>query len=328
MLGYFSRRLIYAILTIWAVSVISFLIIQLPPGDYVTAYIAQLATQGSSLSLTEAENLRIYYGLDQPLYVQYFKWAGRMLSGDLGFSFEHQKPVTEVIGERLFLTLVVALASVVFTWVVAIPLGIYSAVRQYSIWDYTFTFFGFVGLAVPNFLLALILMWIGFSVFDLNVGGLFSPEYLVAPWSWGRVWDLLTHLWVPVLILGIAGTAQIIRITRANVLDELRKPYVVTAKAKGLTEWQVILKYPVRLALNPVVSMTAYIWPFLVSGSVIVSVVLSLPTVGPVLLRSLISQDMFLAGSIIMLIGLMTIIGTFLSDLLLLWIDPRIKMEK
>lgn len=328
MLGYFSRRLIYAILTIWAVSVISFLIIQLPPGDYVTAYIAQLATQGSSLSLTEAENLRIYYGLDQPLYVQYFKWAGRMLRGDLGFSFEHQKPVTEVIGERLFLTLVVALASVVFTWVVAIPLGIYSAVRQYSIWDYTFTFFGFVGLAVPNFLLALILMWIGFSVFDLNVGGLFSPEYLVAPWSWGRVWDLLTHLWVPVLILGIAGTAQIIRITRANVLDELRKPYVVTAKAKGLTEWQVILKYPVRLALNPVVSMTAYIWPFLVSGSVIVSVVLSLPTVGPVLLRSLISQDMFLAGSIIMLIGLMTIIGTFLSDLLLLWIDPRIKMEK
>lgn len=328
MLGYFSRRLIYAILTIWAVSVISFLIIQLPPGDYVTAYIAQLATQGSSLSLSEAENLRIYYGLDQPLYVQYFKWAVRMLSGDLGFSFEHQKPVTEVIGERLFLTLVVALASVVFTWVVAIPLGIYSAVRQYSIWDYTFTFFGFVGLAVPNFLLALILMWIGFSVFDLNVGGLFSPEYLVAPWSWGRVWDLLTHLWVPVLILGIAGTAQIIRITRANVLDELRKPYVVTAKAKGLTEWQVILKYPVRLALNPVVSMTAYIWPFLVSGSVIVSVVLSLPTVGPVLLRSLISQDMFLAGSIIMLIGLMTIIGTFLSDLLLLWIDPRIKMEK
>jgi peptide/nickel transport system permease protein len=328
MLGYFSRRLIYAILTIWAVSVISFLIIQLPPGDYVTAYIAQLATQGSSLSLSEAENLRIYYGLDQPLYVQYFKWAGRMLSGDLGFSFEHQKPVTEVIGERLFLTLVVALASVVFTWVVAIPLGIYSAVRQYSIWDYTFTSFGFVGLAVPNFLLALILMWIGFSVCDLNVGGLFSPEYLVAPWSWGRVWDLLTHLWVPVLILGIAGTAQIIRITRANVLDELRKPYVVTAKAKGLTEWQVILKYPVRLALNPVVSMTAYIWPFLVSGSVIVSVVLSLPTVGPVLLRSLISQDMFLAGSIIMLIGLMTIIGTFLSDLLLLWIDPRIKMEK
>lgn len=328
MLGYFTRRLIYAILTIWAVSVISFLIIQLPPGDYVTAYIAQLAAQGSSLSLSEAENLRIYYGLDQPLYVQYFKWAGRMLSGDLGFSFEHQKPVTEVIGERLFLTLVVALASVVFTWVVAIPLGIYSAVRQYSIWDYTFTFFGFVGLAVPNFLLALILMWIGFSVFDLNVGGLFSPEYLVAPWSWGRVWDLLTHLWVPVLILGIAGTAQIIRITRANVLDELRKPYVVTAKAKGLTEWQVILKYPVRLALNPVVSMTAYIWPFLVSGSVIVSVVLSLPTVGPVLLRSLISQDMFLAGSIIMLVGLMTIIGTFLSDLLLLWIDPRIKMEK
>jgi peptide/nickel transport system permease protein len=327
MLGYLARRLLYAILTIWAVSIVAFLVIQLPPGDYVTAYIAQLAAQGSSLSLSEAENLRIYYGLDQPVYVQYFKWAGRMLSGDLGFSFEHQKPAQEVIGERLFLTIVVAVASVLFTWVTAIPIGIYSAVRQYSIWDYIFTFFGFTGLAIPNFLLALILMWVGFSVFDLSVGGLFSPEYVVAPWSWGRVWDLLTHLWVPVLILGTAGTAQIIRVTRANVLDELRKPYVVTARAKGLTQWQVILKYPVRLALNPVVSMTAYIWPFFVSGSVIVSVVLSLPTVGPILLRSLISQDMFLAGSIIMLIGLMTVIGTFLSDLLLLWVDPRIKME-
>ena len=327
MLGYFFRRFVYAIITIWAVSIISFIIIQLPPGDYVTAYLAQLAAQGSSLNMSEAENLRVYYGLDQPLYVQYFKWAGHMIRGDLGFSFEHQKPVTEVIGERLFLTAVIALLAVVFTWIIAIPVGIFSAVHQYSFWDYTFTFFGFIGLAIPNFLLALILMWVGFSVFDLNVGGLFSPEYLVAPWSWGRFVDLMAHLWVPVLVLGIAGTAQIIRITRANLLDELRKPYVVTAKAKGLTEWQVIMKYPVRLALNPVVSMTAYIWPFLVSGSVIVSVVLSLPTIGPVLLRSLVSQDMFLAGSIIMLIGMMTVIGTFLSDLLLLWVDPRIRMD-
>jgi peptide/nickel transport system permease protein len=327
MLGYLIRRLFYAVLTVWAVSVVAFLIIQLPPGDYVTAYIAQLSAQGSSLGMAEAENLRAYYGLDRPVYVQYALWMVRMIQGDFGYSFEHQKPVKDVIGERLFLTMVLAFASVLFTWVLAIPVGIFSAVRQYSLWDYVFTFVGFIGLAIPNFLLALILMWIGFAVFNLSVGGLFSPEYLMAPWSWARVWDLLKHLWLPVIILGMAGTAQIMRITRANVLDELRKPYVVTARAKGLTGWRLILKYPVRIALNPVVSMTAYVWPFLVSGSIIVSVVLSLPTVGPVLLRSLLSQDMFLAGSIILLIGLMTVVGTFLSDLLLIWVDPRIRLE-
>lgn len=327
MLAYLVRRLFYAILTVWAVSVVSFVIIQLPPGDYVTAYIAQLAMQGSSLSMSEAENLRAYYGLDQPITHQYFLWVSRMASGDFGYSLEHQRPVQEVIGERLFLTLILALSSVLFTWTLAIPIGIFSAVRQYSIWDYIFTFIGFLGLAIPNFLLALLLMWIGFSVFDLSVGGLFSPEYITAEWSWGRVWDLLQHLWLPTAILGTAGTAQIMRITRANVLDELRKPYVVTARAKGVSGWRLIIKYPVRIALNPVISMTAYVWPYLVSGSVIVSVVLSLPTVGPILLRSLLSQDMFLAGSIIMLIGLMTVVGTFLSDLLLVWADPRIRLE-
>lgn len=327
MLAYLVRRLFYAILTVWAVSVVAFVIIQLPPGDYVTAYLAQLSVQGSSLGMAEAANLRTYYGLDQPLYYQYYLWLNRMFSGDFGFSFEHQKPVTAVIGERLFLTMLLALLSVLFTWVLAIPIGIYSAVRQYSVWDYVFTLLGFIGLAIPNFLLALLIMWIGFSVFGLSVGGLFSPTYLSAPWSWARVWDLVKHLWAPVIILGLAGTAQIMRITRANVLDELRKPYVVTARAKGLSGWRLIVKYPVRIALNPVISMTAYIWPFLVSGSIIVSVVLSLPTVGPILLRSLLSQDMFLAGGIIMLIGLMTVAGTFLSDLLLLWADPRIKLE-
>lgn len=327
MFAYLVRRLFYAILTVWAVSVVAFVIIQLPPGDYVTAYIAQLSVQGSSLGMAEAENLRTYYGLNRPMYYQYYLWLNRMFSGDFGYSFEHQKPVTAVIGERLFLTMLLALLSVLFTWVLAIPIGIYSAVRQYSVWDYLFTLLGFIGLAIPNFLLALLIMWIGFSVFGLSVGGLFSPEYLSAAWSWARVWDLVKHLWAPVIILGLAGTAQIMRITRANVLDELRKPYVVTARAKGLSGWRLIVKYPVRIALNPVISMTAYIWPFLVSGSIIVSVVLSLPTVGPVLLRSLLSQDMFLAGGIIMLIGLMTVAGTFLSDLLLLWADPRIKLE-
>ncbi len=327
MLAYLIRRLGWAIVTIWAVSVVSFVIIQLPPGDYVTAYLAQLSAQGSSLNMSEAENLRAYYGLDRPIYYQYYLWMQRMVTGDYGFSFEHQKPVKEVIGERLFLTIILAFVSVLFTWVLAIPIGIFSAVRQYSIWDYIFTFVGVIGLAIPNFLLALLLMWVGFSVFGLSVGGLFSPNYLSAEWSWGRVLDLLQHLWLPVVILGTAGTAQIMRITRANVLDELRKPYVITARAKGLSGWRLILKYPVRLALNPVISVTAYVWPYLVSGSVIVSVVLSLPTVGPILLRSLLSQDMFLAGGIIMLIGIMTVVGTFLSDLLLIWADPRIKLE-
>ncbi|MEZ4707157.1 MAG: ABC transporter permease [Caldilineaceae bacterium] len=327
MFAYLARRLLYAILTLWAVSIISFVIIQLPPGDYVTAYLAQLAVQGSTLGINEAENLRAYYGLDRPMYYQYYLWLQRMVKGDFGYSFEHQKPVKEVIGERLLLTMILAFASVLFTWTLAIPIGIFSAVRQYSIWDYVFTFLGFIGLAIPNFLLALLLMWIGFSVFGMSVGGLFSPKYLSAEWSWARVLDLLQHLWLPTIILGMAGTAQIMRITRANVLDELRKPYVVTARAKGLSGWRLIVKYPVRIALNPVISVTAYVWPYLVSGSVIVSVVLSLPTVGPILLRSLLSQDMFLAGSIILLIGLMTVVGTFISDLLLIWADPRIRLE-
>ncbi len=327
MFAYLIRRLFYAVLTVWAVSIVSFVIIQLPPGDYVTAYLAQLSVQGSTLGMSEADNLRAYYGLDRPLYYQYYLWLERMVQGDFGYSFEHQKPVKDVIGERLLLTMILAFASVLFTWTFAIPIGIFSAVRQYSAWDYFFTFVGFIGLAIPNFLLALLLMWVGFAVFDLSVGGLFSPAYISAPWSWARLWDLLKHLWLPVIILGMAGTAQIMRITRANVLDELRKPYVVTARAKGLSGWRLIVKYPVRIALNPVISVTAYVWPYLVSGSIIVSVVLSLPTVGPILLRSLLSQDMFLAGSIIMLIGLMTVVGTFLSDLLLIWADPRIKLE-
>lgn len=327
MLGYLIRRITYGIVTIFAVSVLSFLIIQLPPGDYVTSYIAALEAQGDDVSAEEAETLRAYFGLGQPPYVQYGKWMYQIAQGNLGLSFQYRVPVTEVIGERMLLTIILALGSVVFVWITAIPIGIFSAVRQYSIQDYIATTLGFIGLAVPDFLLALVMMYLAWDWWGFSIGGLFSQEYAAAPWSLGRVADLLQHMIIPIIVLGTAGTASLIRITRANLLDELRKPYVVTARAKGMTEWQLILKYPVRLALNPVISLTAYIFPFLVSGSVIVSVVLSLPTLGPVLLRSLLSQDMFLAGAIILLIGVMTVVGTLLSDILLGLVDPRVRLE-
>ena len=327
LLGYLIRRLFYAVLAVWAVSIISFFIINLPPGDYVTSYVAQLRIQGSIIQQEEIENLREFYGLDQPIYAQYLKWMNQIRKGNLGFSFEFGLPVNDVIGERLVLTMILAAATIVFIWLVAIPIGILSAVRQYSIWDHTFTFFGFVGLAVPDFMLALVMMYLAFVFFNFSVGGLFSPEFVTASWSVARVLDLAQHMLIPIIILGTAGTASLIRITRANLLDELRKPYVVTARAKGMPEWKLILKYPVRLALNPAISLTAYILPFLISGSIVVSVVLGLPTVGPILLKALVAQDMFLAGAIILLIGWMTIVGTFLSDLLLLWADPRIRFE-
>ena len=325
MLGYFTRRILYALLAVWAVSVISFMIITLPPGDYVSSYIATLTLQGNIVLQDEADNLREFYGLNRPLYVQYLKWMNQIVTGNLGFSFEFGLPVTDVIAERLYLTILLALTTVIFIWVIAIPIGILSAVKQYSIWDHTFTFFGFIGLAVPDFLIALILMYLAFIFFDFSIGGLFSPEFVTAPWSLPRIIDLLKHMIIPVVILGTAGTASLIRITRANLLDELRKPYVVTARAKGLSEWKLILKYPVKIAVNPAVSLTAYILPFLVSGSIVVSVVLGLPTVGPILLKSLVAQDMYLAGSIILLIGWMTVVGTFISDLLLAWVDPRVR---
>jgi len=326
-LNYLLRRALYAVMAIWAVSIISFFIINLPPGDYVTSYIAQLQNTGSIILADEAENLREFYGINRPLYVQYGKWINQIAHGNLGYSFEFGLPVNDVIGERLILTMILALVTVVFIWIVAIPIGIFSAVQQYSIWDHTFTFFGFIGLAVPDFLLALIMMYMSFVLFDFSIGGLFSPDYVAVGWSLGRVWDLMKHMVIPVIILGTSGTASLIRITRANLLDELRKPYVATARAKGLPEWKLVLKYPVRLALNPAVSLTAYILPFLVSGSIVVSVVLGLPTVGPILLKALVAQDMFLAGAIILIIGWMTVVGTFFSDLLLVVIDPRVRFE-
>ncbi|ETX03029.1 ABC transporter permease [Candidatus Entotheonella palauensis] len=327
MLIYLVRRLFLAVVTVWAVTVISFAIILLPPGDFVTAYIAQLQTMGTIVSQAEAEALRIEYGLDKSVAVQYYKWVSRILNGDFGLAMEYRRPVLEVIGDRLALTAALTFTSIMFTWILAIPIGIYSAIRQYSLGDYFFTFVGFLGLALPNFLLALVVLYIGFVFFDANVGGLFSPEFAGEPYTWAKIMDLLNHLWLPSIILAVAGTAQLIRVLRANLLDELRKPYVVTARAKGLAAWRIIMKYPLRVALNPLVSTIGYLLPLIVSGSIIISVVMSLPTVGPLLLKALLAQDMFLAGTIILLIGVMTVIGTFISDLLLAWIDPRIKLE-
>ncbi|HEY2901681.1 MAG TPA: ABC transporter permease [Polyangia bacterium] len=327
MLAYLVRRLLLAVLTMWAVSVLSFTVIQLPPGDYITSYIAQMSSSGSSVSLEEADALRQQYGLDKPMYIQYVRWMSMVLRGNFGMAMEYGRPVSDVIGDRLTLTMVVSIAAIILTWVLALPIGVYSAVRQYSIGDYIATSIGFIGLAVPSFMLALVLMYLGFRFFGINVGGLFSEELADAPWSLTKVWDLCKHLPLPAVILGLAGTAQLVRIMRANLLDELRKPYVVTARARGLPEYRVILKYPVRVALNPFASTVGYLLPYVVSGSIIVSLVLGLPTVGPLLLKALVAQDMFLAGTIVLLLGLMTVIGTFLSDLLLMWIDPRIRFE-
>jgi peptide/nickel transport system permease protein len=318
---------VLAILTTIAISILAFVIIQLPPGDYITAYIAQMSGSGSYVSEQEAQALREQYGLNRPVYVQYLRWMGLVVRGNFGMALEWGRPVADVIGDRLWLTMIVSLSAIVVTWVLALPIGIYSAVRQYSAGDYVATLLGFIGLAVPSFMLALVIMYFGFTLFNVNVGGLFSPGVAEAPWSLAKAWDLAQHLPLPALILGFAGTAQLIRILRANLLDELRKPYVVTARARGLSERRVILKYPLRVALNPFVSTIGYLLPYVVSGSIIVSLVLGLPTVGPLLLRALVAQDMFLAGTIVLLLGVMTVVGTFLSDLLLLWIDPRIRVE-
>lgn len=327
MLSYIVKRVILACLTVIAVTAIAFVIIRLPPGDYVTAYIAEQQSMGNVISDAEAANLREQYGLNDPIYVQYAKWMGRMAEGNFGESFEWRRPVMDVIGDRIWLTVVLSLTAVLFTWAIAIPIGIFSAVRQYSFGDYVFTFIGFAGVAVPSFLLALLLMYLGFKYLNMDVGGLFSQQYSQAPWTLARVWDLCKHLPLPALVLGLEGTAVSIRIIRANLLDEIRKPYVVTARAKGLSELSLILKYPVRLAMNPFVSTIGYIFPYVVSGSIIVSLVLNLPTVGPVLLQALLAQDQYLAGTIILLLGIMTVAGTLVSDFLLVLLDPRIRLE-
>ena len=327
MTRYVLQRLLLLPLCSSSFSVVVFAIVQAPPGDFLTAYTATLASSGSSISAEQLAALRQEYGLDQPLYVQYLKWMGNLARGHLGLSLEYQRPNAELIGERLLLTVVLALLSFVFTWAVAIPAGIYSATHPRSALDYAFTVLNYVGVATPNFMLALVLMWMAFAYFGIGVTGLFSPEYVEAPWSIARVLDLLAHIWLPAVVLGVAGTARLTRVMRANLLDELHKPYVVTARAKGLSEWRLVLRYPARLALNPLVSTIGWYLPALFSGSLIVATVMNLPNIGPLLLRALVNQDMYLAGSILLIYCLLTIIGTLVSDVLLAWLDPRIRME-
>ena len=327
MTRYILRRLILLPLLMVIYSFVIFAIIQAPPGDFLTAYVATLASSGSSLSAEQVAAMRAQYGLDQPFFVQYLLWLQHLLHGDFGLSLEYQRPNADLISELLGLTMALALFSFVLTWALAVPAGIYSATHPRSLGDHVLTVINYVGVATPNFMLALILMWVAFAYFDINVSGLYSPEYADAPWSLAKFVDLLAHLWLPSLVLGIAGTARLSRIMRANLLDELNKPYVVTARAKGMKEWRLVLRYPVRLALNPLVSTIGWYLPLLFSGSLIVATVMNLPNIGPLLLRSLVNQDMYLAGGILLIYSFLTIVGTLLSDILLALIDPRIRVD-
>jgi len=315
--------------TLLAVSLISFIVIQLPPGDFLSSYVAQLRLEGDLIDEQEIMSLQQRYGLGQPIYVQYWKWiTGILLRGDWGQSMEWRKPVKALIWERIGLTMVLSASTMLFSWLVAIPIGVYSATHQYTILDYGLTFISFVGVGTPNFLIALLVMWFAMSRLHLNVGGLFSKEYIMAPWTGDKVVDMLKHIWIPILILAMGSTAGSIRRTRANLLDELRKPYVITARSKGLKEQKVVWKYPVRVALNPFFSTVGWSLRNLISGTTLVSMVLSLQTTGPLMLRALLSQDMYLAGSFLLLLSTLTVIGTLISDILLAWVDPRIRLGR
>ncbi len=326
MFRYLIRRLFVMIPTLVAISFLVFVIIQAPPGSFLDTYMAELQSQGENVEQSKIEFLRREYGLDQPFYVQYLNWAGGLLHGDLGYSFEHNMPVSEVVGDSLWLTVLVTFAATLFVWIVSFPIAIYSAVRQYQIGDYFFTFLGYIGLATPSFLLALVLLYLAHAWFGISIGGLMDPRYLDQPMSWDKVYSVLSHLWVPVLVIGLPGTAGMIRRLRANLLDELHKQYVVTARAKGLSGMRLLLKYPLRVSLNPFIADIGSLLPELISGSVIVSVVMSLPMTGPILLQALRSQDMYLAGSFLMFMAFLTVVGVFLSDILLALVDPRIRL--
>jgi peptide/nickel transport system permease protein len=327
MAAYIARRVMLGALTVVIISIVSFMIIQLPEGDFVDEQIRRWEEQGTGTSLAQAQYLREFYGLDKPMLVQYWKWVSQLMAQDFGQSLSSDENVStqEILSERLVTTMALGAFTILLTWLLAIPIGIYSAVRQHSIGDYVFTFLGFTGLAVPDFLLGLVLMYIAFAYFDESVGGLFSGEFIDAPWSLARFWDLLKHLWIPAIVLGTAGTAGLIRVMRNNLLDQLDKPYVVTARAKGQVNWKLIIKYPVRVALNPFISGIGSLLPALISGSVIVSIVLSLPTLGPVLLNALLTQDIYVAATILLLLGSLTVVGTLISDLVLVLVDPRIR---
>lgn len=326
MLGYVIRRLLIMIPTLLAISLITFIIIQLPPGDYLSTLVMEMQSRGESVDQGRLAMLRETYGLDRPLYQQYLYWVAGMLRGDFGYSFEYEMPVRDVVGDRLWLTALVSGATILFIWGVSFPIGIYSATHQYSIGDYILTLLGFLGLATPNFLLALVLLYLANVWFGTSIGGLMDPQYMGAPWSGAKLWSILEHLWIPVIVIGTAGTAAMIRRLRANLLDELNKPYVVTARAKGLPPGRALVKYPLRMALNPFISDIGNLLPQVVSGAAVVSVVMSLPTTGPMLLDALKSQDMYLAGSFLMFLAVLTVVGVFLSDLALAALDPRIRL--
>jgi peptide/nickel transport system permease protein len=329
MLEYILRRVIMTIPLLFLISLISYMVIELPPGNYLVQYVATLESRtGMTLPPEQIEQLRGLYGLDKPIYIRYLRWLGNVIRGDLGRSFQHNRPVGELLAERIPLTILLTFVAILFSWAIAIPIGVFSAVNQYSIFDYVFTFLGFIGLAMPSFLLALIVMWFAFSSLGFTATGLFSSEYLDAPWNMAKFLDLLKHLPVPALIIGLSGTAGLIRIMRGNLLDELSKPYVETARAKGLKERRLLFKYPVRVAINPLISTIGWLLPHLFSGSTLVAIVLDLQTVGPLLFNGLLSQDMYLASSIVLILSSLTLIGTLLSDILLAWVDPRIRYER
>jgi len=327
MLRYIVQRLLLMIPTMIAISIIVFVIIQLPPGDYLESYIAELQAQGESVDPQKIAFLREHYGLDKSLVEQYLRWAGGMLVGDFGYSFEFNLPVNKVVGDRMFLTIIVSFVTILFTWAVAFPIGIYSATHQYSWGDYGLSFLGFLGIAIPNFMLALVMLYLANVLFGTSIGGLMAPQYIGQPWSWAKVLSILEHSWIPVVVIGISGTAGMIRRLRANLLDELQKQYVVTARAKGLPPRKVLYKYPLRMALNFFISDIGSLLPSIISGAEITAVVLSLPTTGPMLLNALGSQDMYLAGSFLMFLAFLTVVGVLVSDLALVALDPRIRLQ-
>jgi len=327
MLTYLIRRLATMVVSMLVISLLIFIIIQLPPGDYLTTYIEELKAQGELVDLKKVEFLRAQYGLDKSMSEQYFVWLSGMLQGDFGYSFEFNLPVTEVVGDRIWLSMILNFSTVIFVYLVAFPIGVYSATHQYSWGDHGLTFLGFIGLATPNFLLALILLYFANVWFGTSIGGLMEPEYIDQPWTSDKIMSVLAHLWVPVVVIGTSGTAGMIRRLRANLLDELQKQYVVTGRAKGLSEGRLLIKYPMRMALNPFIADIGSLLPQVVSGSVIVSAVMSLPTTGPMLLSALQSQDMYLAGSFLIFLAMLTVVGMFVSDVLLAVLDPRIRLE-
>ena len=329
MLKYIIKRIFFMIPTVLIISMLTFIVIQLPPGDYLTKIISQMEEQGQTIDIAALEGLKARYGLDQPLHVQYWRWFWPIVTkGDFGRSFSYNMPVADMIWSRMGYTVFVSFVTLLFTWIVSLPIGIYSAIKQYSIGDYVFTFFGFIGMAVPSFLFALILMFVSFKHFGVSIGGLFSPEFVTAPWSWAKIVDMLGHIWIPVVVLGAAGTANMIRTMRANLLDEKRKTYVLAARARGLNETKMIMQYPVRVAMNPFISTIGTSLANLFSGSTVTAIVLSLPMCGPMLIEALQTQDMYLAGSFLFIMSILTVFGTLISDILLAIVDPRIRYEK